>query len=270
MITIRVFFLIILFSFFNSCKDNNFKENNKSSFISIDSFFNCTILQQSSLAAAKFVVSNPEYLRERELSIIKKKCVRIDFDQYDFYYKEFKNYLRLKYYDSTDKNLIVKFGNKNLKRISNFYYEITYDKSNPGNRRVEIYKKIDSDTVLIGQKGFRWFNLYNVRAGLGTNKMLRDTTINKRLLLYYKELSARCIEHYYNKNIEFLVLSFTLSGNINGLTKEYHSLSNKFTKEQKQIFSNLKSGDKIYFENIKVKGIREQKYIVPPIMFKIK
>ena len=73
----------------------------------------------------------------------------------------------------------------------------------------------------------------------------------------------------FDFNLQFIVTEFTVSINVDGVSKDLHSKSNKFTPEQKELINKASSGQKIYFIDIKCVGpdgnIRE----LPPMLFEI-
>ena len=50
------------------------------------------------------------------------------------------------------------------------------------------------------------------------------------------------------------IISFVISGVVDGLIEEQRSFSNKFEENQKQFITKLLPGSKIYFEEIKIKN----------------
>ncbi|MBN2892891.1 MAG: hypothetical protein JXL97_13570 [Bacteroidales bacterium] len=91
--------------------------------------------------------------------------------------------------------------------------------------------------------------------------------ISKESLLEKKHIRSNLEDFVFD--LSFPVTEFTVSATIDGVIQESNSTSSAITEEQKEIFRQLKSGDKVYFENIKALApdgtIRE----LNPLMFKI-
>lgn len=64
----------------------------------------------------------------------------------------------------------------------------------------------------------------------------------------------------------YTVISFTMFRNM----IEYSSSDNMLTSEMKKSIKEIKSGDKLYFENIKVKSPEGNLVVLSPIILKVK
>ena len=73
----------------------------------------------------------------------------------------------------------------------------------------------------------------------------------------------------FDFELKFTVASFTVSTTIGGFVKDKATTGNRFSAEQKQLISGLRNGNRVYFENIVVKGEDGSTRRLPNIGFKI-
>ncbi len=81
---------------------------------------------------------------------------------------------------------------------------------------------------------------------------IKGGAIKKDLLLEQKGLVAEI--EYFDFDLTFRVVEFVVSATIDGYVKDAKSNSTMLTSEQKKIIEQLKRGNKVYFESIKLVG----------------
>ena len=95
-----------------------------------------------------------------------------------------------------------------------------------------------------------------------------DTTkiIQKNILIDNNELN----ENLTDNGIPFKVVSYTVTTIINGYCYEIKVKGAKFTKAVINLIKKTKRGRKVYFEDIKVRGIDGKIVKMKPLVFKIR
>ncbi len=245
MSTIKVFFLISLLILINSCKDSN----------------NNNLVKKNKTKHA-----NKRKSTFGNFKKVKEKCITIDFQNQKFLYRGFGYfYIYLNgissenvFYRSKRAHGIVKNDNRGYKIWGRGFKKDELD-------TIKVYKQIDKDTVLLATKAFRWLDFPTPIVRLGHFSGIGDT-IDKSLLIAQYGISSRYAGPYYHLSLTYRVVYFVLSFNVEGVTYETISNSGKFTKEQKMLMKKLNSGDKVYIEDIRVRGKTYGKYYKLPIM----
>lgn len=93
--------------------------------------------------------------------------------------------------------------------------------------------------------------------------------VSKELML--AQLGVRAYLENFDISLYYNVISFTVStANSKGKIIEKTSNSSRFTPEQKEQISQLKKGQKVYFENIKIRRVDGSIKTLQPLMFRIK
>ena len=90
--------------------------------------------------------------------------------------------------------------------------------------------------------------------------------IQKNLLIENNELN----DNLTGYDTHFKVISYTVTAIINGYCYEIHNVGAKFSEQTIKFIKTLKSGKKIYFEDIKVRGLDGRIITMKPIVFKLK
>ncbi|MFH2143731.1 MAG: GldM family protein [Bacteroidota bacterium] len=129
---------------------------------------------------------------------------------------------------------------------------------------LNVIADINGKKVSAGTHEFRVKHVPDPIATVGDYK---GGSISKDLLLSQTGVSV--ILENFDFDINFKVVSFSVATNISGYTQESTSNSNIFTPDQKKIFNNLNSGDKVYVENILAKGPDGTIRPMASIIFKI-
>ena len=142
---------------------------------------------------------------------------------------------------------------------------IVYPKK-PGLLNILIYKHEKNEDIYLGMCQYRVERLPDAIPRVGGK---RNTVIDKNDLLNQQGIALANEECCWN--INYKMVEFTVSTiNEQGKVVENISTSNKFTEAQKDQIKKLKSGQKIYFENIKVKDMDGNTRNIGVIMLKIK
>ena len=137
---------------------------------------------------------------------------------------------------------------------------------NPGLLNISIYKHEKNEDIYLGMCQYRVERLPDAIPRVGG---YRNTVIDKNVLLNQQGIALANEECCWNINYE--MVEFTVSTiNEQGKVVENISTSNKFTEAQKDQIRKLKSGQKIYFENIKVIDMDGNTRNIGVIMLKIK
>lgn len=76
--------------------------------------------------------------------------------------------------------------------------------------------------------------------------------VSKAIILASGGLKAE-IENF-DFDFKYEVLSFDVTAKMGEFENSYHSNSSRFTADQIKLIKDVKSGTKVYFENIKAKG----------------
>ncbi len=134
-----------------------------------------------------------------------------------------------------------------------------------GRVNINITANINGRTMNLGSKEFRVKKIPDPIAYIA-NK--RGGTIDKSELL--KQEGIKAVFDNFDFDMRFNVISFKVSASIKGFSREATASSASFTPEQKAIIEQVKSDDKVYFEDIKAKGPDGSIRSLGSITFKIK
>jgi len=140
------------------------------------------------------------------------------------------------------------------------------DVKKPGTVQVSASAKFDDGTTRnMGSKEFR---VKRVPDPVGKVAGQTGGNIARNLLLTQQGVVAD-LENF-DFNMKFTVVSFVVSGTVQGYEEEATSNSNRFTREQLDIIKKVSSGKKVYIERIKVKAPNGEVRDLPSaIAFKI-
>ena len=92
-------------------------------------------------------------------------------------------------------------------------------------------------------------------------------TISKSQLLAIGKIDVNVED--FNFDVEYKVVSYSVSAIIAGYSIEIINVGAKFNQETISLIKRLKSGQKIYFENIKVKYPDNRIKVIDPLIYKI-
>jgi hypothetical protein len=132
--------------------------------------------------------------------------------------------------------------------------------------------------LIMGTATIKGQNDSNVVKAIETDNMpdlvakvcgLKGGAIGKNVLLAQIGVAAT-MEKGYDSDLTYRVIEFTVSTNVNGVIKQAKSKSYKFTKEQKQIFSNLNRGGRFNIQDIKCVAPDGKIRLLPTIAFLIR
>jgi gliding motility-associated protein GldM len=117
------------------------------------------------------------------------------------------------------------------------------------NANVDVYASIDGREMLMGTKMFRVKDVPPPKASLGG---ISSGSIPRAYFQTQQILKATLEDFLFD--LEFEITGFDLSiATGGGMTSTFNSTSEKFTREQTQVFNGLRRGDKVIFENIRAK-----------------
>jgi gliding motility-associated protein GldM len=136
----------------------------------------------------------------------------------------------------------------------------------PGNALIEVIADVYGD----GKKknmGAMEFRVKNIPDPIGKVAGRKGGFIDKNLLVAQMVVNAD-LENF-EFDAKFTVTEFTVSANVRGFNQEEQSKSFKITSAQRDIISNLKKGEKVYFDNIKAVGPDGKQRELPTVSFKI-
>ncbi len=122
--------------------------------------------------------------------------------------------------------------------------------SDPGEVTISVSAKIGNENKQMGTKKFRVKRIPPASAQIngkeGGNISKSDLAIQYGIIAALKDFEFEA---------KFTVTNYKLSYVVNGFTSEKQGPgSGEFTSEMKSVFSKLKAGDKIYFEDIRIRG----------------
>lgn len=208
-----------------------------------------------------FVVSN----NVTESSFIKdtiiQSCLYIETPLTDFLYVGVDNIIKINNDESFKKSMKPVIDNGSIVNVSNDTYAVSVKKV--GSTFIKIIDA-ENNTVLF-EKKYKIKRLPNATIDVGQNL---DFSIDKKVIVNKNNVSAEI----YNLDIDLHceVLSFTLStfNKKRGFIQN-NSNSDNFTEEQKTQLKELDSGDKVYFENIKVLHPDGTKRIISPVILSV-
>ncbi len=124
---------------------------------------------------------------------------------------------------------------------------------------------ISADGKIIGEKEFHCNTLPDPVASVGGK---RGGSISKASLMAQKYVIAQL--HNFCIDIQYPVVEFTVSAIKDGFLEEITSNSTIITTEQKALIKQLKSGDKVYFEDIRAQAPDGSIRALDVIVFRIK
>jgi gliding motility-associated protein GldM len=136
----------------------------------------------------------------------------------------------------------------------------------PGNALIEVSADVYGD----GKKknmGAMEFRVKNIPDPIGKVAGRKGGIIDKGTLQAQMVVNAD-LENF-EFDAKFTVTEFTVSANVRGFNQEEPSKSFKITSAQRDIISNLKKGEKVYFDNIKAVGPDGKPRDLPTVSFKI-
>jgi hypothetical protein len=129
---------------------------------------------------------------------------------------------------------------------------------------VTVSAMIDGKPQLIGSAPFRVKKapdpVASVAGKIEGSISLDELTANDGILAKIPD---------FDFELKFTVTSFTVSTTVGGFVKDRATTGNRFSAEQKQLISGLRNGNRVYFENIVVKGEDGSTRRLPNIGFKI-
>ncbi len=131
--------------------------------------------------------------------------------------------------------------------------------------KITVSAMIDGQSKVIGSTPFRVKKVPDPLAYVA-GKM--DGTISKTELLAQQGVLAR-MPVDFDFEMKFTVQSFNLSTPRGGFIIDKSAKGNKFTPEQIDLMKGLNVGNRLYIENIVVKGEDGSTRTLPPISFKI-
>ncbi|HEX2934310.1 MAG TPA: gliding motility protein GldM [Bacteroidales bacterium] len=136
----------------------------------------------------------------------------------------------------------------------------------PGNALIEVVADVYGD----GKKksmGAMEFRVKNIPDPIGKVAGRKGGAIDKGTLAAQMVVNADL--EGFEFDAKFTVTEFTVSALVRGFNQEEISKSFKITSAQRDIISNLKKGEKVYFDNIKAVGPDGKPRELPTISFKI-
>jgi len=117
------------------------------------------------------------------------------------------------------------------------------------NTKIDVFASIDGKEILMGTKNFRVKDVPPPKASLGG---ISSGSIPRAYFQTQQILKATLEDFLFD--LEFEITGFDLSiATGGGMTSTFNSTSEKFTREQIQVFNGLRRGDKVIFENIRAK-----------------
>ena len=102
----------------------------------------------------------------------------------------------------------------------------------------------------------------------GTYSQNTASTISKDSLIAAGKLTVSLDDFAFDAKFE--IKSYNVSALINGYNYEVLNIGSNFSAETLKLITKLKSGQKLYFENIKVKGPDGNTRFIESITYKIK
>ncbi len=143
---------------------------------------------------------------------------------------------------NTEGEITVEISNGEITPSAHNSYKVYVNKV--GNTTI----KASIDGELIGKKTFTCLNLPDPVASVGGKRggSIKKSTIIKQR---YITTELQILKFYFRTH----VVNFTVSTSKYG-SQGVESNSNEITKEQQNLISELESGDKVYFENIKAQA----------------
>jgi gliding motility-associated protein GldM len=136
----------------------------------------------------------------------------------------------------------------------------------PGNALIIVDADVEGKGKRKGM-GSMEFRVKNIPDPIGKVAGKKGGYIDKNVLLAQMVVNAD-LENF-EFDAKFTVTEFTVAANVRGFNQEEISKSFKITATQRDIISNLKKGDKIYFDNIKAVGPDGKPRELPTVSFKI-
>jgi len=241
--------MTILFLIYG-CENKNNKENN----VHIDTV--CISAKTDSIKLVHDTLVIDTCLRKAPVAYILNTMTKL--------YTNIDNPIEICTMNISDDSIIVKSEPNGIVFRAGKGYIVKPIKS--GLLNVVVYKHENNNDILIGKRQFRVERLPDAIPKVGGK---RNTVIDKNELL--NQTGITVVNEECCWNINYKIIEFTVSTtNEQGKVVENISTSKMFTEAQKSQIRKLKSGQKIYFENIKVIDMDGNTRNVGVIMLKIK
>ena len=137
-------------------------------------------------------------------------------------------------------------GAGTIQKISNSSY-VARVKS-PGEVKINVSVKIGESVKSLGSMSFRCQRVPNPTATVAgkTGGKISKSTLTSS--------GVKANIENFQFSLSFPIVSFTVATNLNGFDTEEKSNGSKLTTAQKQLINQAKTGQKIYFEDIKCKA----------------
>jgi gliding motility-associated protein GldM len=117
------------------------------------------------------------------------------------------------------------------------------------NTNIDVYASIEGREILMGTKMFRVKDVPPPKASLGG---ISSGNIPRAYFQTQQILKATLEDFLFD--LEFEITGFDLSiATGGGMTTTFSSASERFTRDQTEVFNGLRRGDKVIFENIRAK-----------------
>jgi len=98
---------------------------------------------------------------------------------------------------------------------------------------------------------------------------IKAVNISRAQLLAIGKIELAVDSSDFNFDVEYKVVSYIVSAVIAGYSIEIRNIGSKFSEETISLIKRLKRGQKIYFENIKVKYPDDRIKVIDPLIFKL-
>tara|TARA_B110000211_G_C14078571_1_gene553357 strand:- start:66 stop:1745 length:1680 start_codon:yes stop_codon:yes gene_type:complete len=143
-------------------------------------------------------------------------------------------------------------------------YIVTASRST-GKKGVDVVVKNSKSGAVLGKSNFRVKRLPDPVAKVMGQK---EGLVSRGKIKLAQRVDA--VMENFDFELKVKVSSFTMSVNMGGDLIEYRTKGNKLDAKMKKILSKVKKGNRVYFENVKVKMPGGKPRKVPSIIFKIK
>jgi hypothetical protein len=191
--------------------------------------------------------------------------IAVSPDKMNVFYTVVDNPVTIAVSGIPDENIVVEINQGTITFKGKGEYNVKLPRGTRNIAKLDIYEKSKGNKKLLGTKEFRIKNVPDptpLIAGKSGGLIKKEELINAKAII--PMMMNMDFQLYFN------VKEFDMTTLHNSDTLSLKSNNNRLTDEMINVIEDLNSGDKIYFENIKIILFEEEgPRIISPMYFKI-